>query len=266
MAQSIVDKLPKSLEIIGENISLSPIGKGIEIYVSNEHTFGTDAVLLQNFAGVKSKDKAVDLGTGCGIIPLLMLRDNPNLNVTGLEIAQNGVALAKASAERNRFKENFSVVLGDIKKPFENLPKGEFTLVTCNPPYKANGSGILSEMSAEKIARHETMCSLEDVVKAAAGLLKFGGRLCICHRPERLGEIFSLMTVHKIQPKKLRLVCKSEGNEPWLVLVEGRLGGGKGLRIAPNLNLYEKNGKLTAEMMSIYGSYANENKLKENSI
>ncbi len=252
--------LTGSLAGKGENISLSPIGEGIDIFVSKEHTFGTDAVLLSSFAGVKQRDKAIDLGTGCGIIPLLWLRDKAVTDVTGFEISKNAIALLTETVKRHSL--SLKVQQGDIKDIFSILPKAEYTLVTCNPPYKAEGRGILSDTAADKVARHETMCSLEDVIKAAAGLLKFGGRLALCQRPERLSEIFSLMTAYKIEPKRLRLVCKTEGTEPWLVLVEGRLGGGKGLRILPNLRLYEKDGKMTAEMLEIYGSFANESKLR----
>ena len=238
----------------GENFSLEPLGNGIEIYVSKNHTFGTDAVLLSHFASPKKSDTAVDLGTGCGIIPFLWFRDKAVASATGLEISPEGVALANASKIKNGNPDTLTFIEGDIKTPFECLKKGEYSLVTCNPPYKAAGAGIISESAADKKARHETACDLRDVIAAAAGLLKFGGRFAICQRPERLSEIFSLMTEYKLEPKKLRLVCKSEGCEPWLVLVEGRLGGGKGIRILPNLNLY-KNGELSEELLQIEGSY-----------
>ena len=239
----------------GENISLEPLGNGTEIFVSKNHTFGTDAVLLSHFANPKKSDRAVDLGTGCGIIPFLWFRDKAVTSATGLEISPEGVALANASKIKNGNPNTLNFIEGDIKSPFENLKKGYYTLVTCNPPYKAAGAGIISESAADKKARHETACDLRDVIAAAAGLLQFGGKFAICQRPERLGEIFSLMTEYKLEPKRLRLVCKSEGEEPWLVLVEGRLGGGKGIRIAPNLNLY-KNGELSQEMLKIQGVYS----------
>lgn len=246
-------------KIIGENISLQPIGGGIEIYVSKNHTFGTDAVLLSNFAEPKKSDKAVDLGTGCGIIPFIWMRDNSLTSATGLEISKEAVALANASLKQSAFKDKLCFFEGDIKVPFERLKKASYTLVTCNPPYKAAGTGIVSNGAAASNARHELLCDLEDVVTAAAGLLQFGGRLAMCQRPERLGEIISLMTKHKIEPKRLRLVCCREGDEPWLVLVEGRLGGGKGMRILPNLNMY-KDGKLTEEILKIEGPYCNMHK------
>ena len=254
MAQSIVKTEKLLTGDFDDNISLQPLGDGVEIFVSKNHTFGTDAVLLSHFANPKKSDRAVDMGTGCGIIPLLWMRDKALKYAAGLEISSEGVALANASRIKNNFEASLDFFEGDIKDPFVHLKKGDYTLVTCNPPYKAAGAGIISESDADKKARHETACDLRDVISAAAGLLKFGGRFVICQRPERLGEIISLMTEHKLEPKKLRLVCRSEGDEPWLVLVEGRLGGGKGMRILPNLNLY-KNGVYTEEMRSIEGVY-----------
>lgn len=261
MAQSIITTEKILSGECGENISLEPLGNGTEIYVSKNHTFGTDAVLLAHFANPKRSDKAVDLGTGCGIIPFLWHRDKAVASAVGLEISPEGIALANASKVKNGDPENLSFFEGDIKSPFENLKKNSYTLVTCNPPYKAAGAGIISESAADKKARHETACELKDVIAAAAGLLQFGGRFVICQRPERLGEIFSLMTEFKLEPKRLRLVCKSEGDEPWLILAEGRLGGGKGMRIAPNLNLY-KNGELTDEIKKIEGPYLEGSKNK----
>ncbi|MBQ4154441.1 MAG: methyltransferase [Clostridia bacterium] len=246
--------------MVGENISLQPLGGGAEIYVSKNHTFGTDAVLLSNFAKPRRSERAVDLGTGCGIIPALWMRDNSVAKAFGLEISKEAVALAEQTISYNGWQNKMSVINGDIRNPFLHLPKGEFNLVTCNPPYKASGAGLLSATSADKTARHETMCDLRDVISAAAGLLTFGGRLAICQRPERLGEIISLMAEHKIEPKELRLVCKTEGCEPWLVLVKGRLGGGKGMRILPNLNIYKQDGELSNEMLEIYGPYKLEYK------
>ena len=247
--------IPENLLKYGEKFSLEPIGNGTEIYVSANHTFGTDAILLSDFAAPKKSDCAVDLGTGCGIIPFLWMRDDRLSSAAGLEISSEAVALANASLEKNGYEDRLKFFEGDIKEPFVHLQKAAYTLVTCNPPYKAAGAGLSSRGAAALHARHEILCSLEDVITAAAGLLQFGGRLAICQRPERLGEIFSLMSQNKIEPKRLRLVCRKVGDEPWLVLVEGRLGGGKGLRILPNLYLYQ-DGTLTEEFLAIEGSYS----------
>lgn len=241
--------------MIGENISLQPLGNKYNIYVSKNHTFGTDAVLLADFANPKRNETMVDLGTGCGIIPMLMLRDNKVSSAFGLEISKEAVLLAEETIKENNLSARFKVFEGDIKFPFEHLQKGAYSLVTCNPPYKASGAGILSETKTDKVARHETLCNLEDVIKAAAGLLTYGGRFAICQRPERLGEIISLMSANEIEPKLLRLVTKKEGAEPWLVLVMGRLKGGKGMRVMPNLNVYNSDGNLSEEMLKIYGPY-----------
>lgn len=247
--------MAQGINAVGENISIQPLGNNAEIYVSENHTFGTDAVLLSNFAAPKRTDVAVDLGTGCGIIPALWMRDNAVKKVFGLEISEEGVSLAGATVKRNNWDEKMHIFEGDIKSPYIHLKKGAYNLVTCNPPYKAEGTGILSRTSTDKVARHETSCTLRDVVSTAAGLLTFGGSFAMCQRPERLGEIISLMVEYKIEPKLLRLVCKKEGCEPWLILVKGRLGGGKGMRIMPNLNIYSADGSLTEEIRTIYGPY-----------
>ena len=239
-------------ENIVEKTSLENLGNGCGIYVNKNHIFGTDAVLLADFAAPKKSDVAVDLGTGCGIIPMLWARDNAVLASCGLEIQSEAVNLAKRSAAEFGGENAPEFFCGDIKNPFDVLKKGQYTLVTCNPPYKANNAGIKSRQSASKIARHELLCNIEDVINTASKLLKFGGRLALCQRPERLSEILSLMAQYKIEPKVLRLVCKSEGKEPWLVLVAGRKGGGCGLRIMPNLNMYDASGNLTDEVKKIY--------------
>ena len=124
-----------------------------------------------------------------------------------------------------------------------------------NPPYKAEGAGILSEGQKDIVARHETMCTLEDVISAASHLLRSSGRLCLCQRPERLSDIICLMRQYKLEAKRIRTVSKKEGEEPWLVLVEGRRDAKSGLRILPPLFVYDKDGNLSEEMIKIYGDY-----------
>lgn len=232
---------------------LQPIGNGYNIYVSSQHTFGTDAVLLAHFANAKSGDRMVDLGTGCGIIPFLMLRDGRLKSAVGVDISSKAISLAEKTAAECGFSA-FSAVEADIKSLKGHVQQGCHTLVTCNPPYKAVGAGIKSSDPIEAAARHELLCSLEEIVSSAAKLLQTTGRLCMCHRPERLAELLSLMSGYGVEPKRLRLVCQRVGEEPWLVLVEGRRGGKAGLRIAPTLYI-EENGELSREMNEIYGPY-----------
>lgn len=236
-----------------ELIKKEPLGKDYFVYVTPHHTFGTDAVLLSNFAKAKKSDKMVDIGTGCGIIPLLMLRDNLLKNAIGIDISEEAIFLAnKTKTELNL--ENFSLLNTDLKDLKGKVEFGSNTLVTCNPPYKANGAGLKNPDKIDMVARHEVECTLEDIVSVAAKLLQTSGRLCMCHRPERLGELMHLMSKYGVEPKRLRLVCKENGFEPWLVLVEGRKCGKVGLRIAPTLYMYE-NGEYTEEILKIYGPY-----------
>ena len=235
-------------------VKKQPLGKGFFVNVSKNHTFGTDAVLLSHFAAAKKFKSHCDLGTGCGIIPLLLLRDNSNLKSVGVEISEEAVLLAKTSASEYA-PENFTVIHSDLKELKGKLPFGEFDLVTCNPPYKASGAGILSSGERDIVARHETLCTLEDVIETGCKLLKSSGSLCICQRPERLTDILDLMRKHRVEPKRIRTVSKKVGAEPWLILVEGKRDAKSGLRIMPPLFVYNENGDLSAEMLEIYGPY-----------
>lgn len=234
-------------------VKKEPIGNGRHIYVSPEHTFGTDAVLLADFAKAKKSDIAVDLGTGCGIIPFLMLRDGNLKSVCGVDIAEKAIELARNTAQEEGFL-NFSGIVADICDIKGKISFGDKTLVTCNPPYTAAGGGIKAQNSARLTARQETSCTMEDIVAVSSKLLRTGGRLCMCQRPERLGELITLMSKYKTEPKRLRLVAKSEGEAPWLFLLEGRRDGKVGMTVEPTLYLY-KNGELSAEMKRIYGPY-----------
>ena len=231
-----------------------PIGKDFFVYVSKEHTFGTDAVLLADFAATKKFKTHCDLGAGCGIISLLILRDENAESSVGVEISPEACKLALLSAKEFA-KGKFEVVNCNLLELKGKLPFGNFDLVTCNPPYKASGAGIKSSSERDIVARHETMCTLEDVIETGSKLLKSSGRLCICQRPERLSDIICLMRKHRVEPKRLRLVCKKEGSEPWLVLVEGKRDSKAGLRIMPPLFVYDGEGNFSEEMLKIYGPY-----------
>lgn len=234
-------------------IKKEPLGDGFFVYVSPRHTFGTDAVLLADFASARKRDTLVDLGTGCGIIPLLMLRDGNLQSAVGVDISSEAVSLALRTCSELK-AERLSVILSDLNELKGKLDFGCHTLVTCNPPYKAPNGGIKNPDSVKATARHETDCTLRDIVSVSARLLQTAGRLCVCHRPERLAELMSLMREYKLEPKRLRLVCQRKGEEPWLVLVEGRKCGNTGLRIAPTLYV-EENGGFSPEMLEIYGAY-----------
>lgn len=197
-----------------------PLGEKLNICVSDEHSFGTDAFLLSYFASPKKNDVVYDLGTGCGIIPVLWYRNTPPKKVFAIDIQPQAIEQLEITVKENALV-GFSPICADLKtlKPIELAD-----VVTCNPPYKAAGAGILSELSAEQIARHEILCDIYDVADTAARLLKFGGRLCICQRPERLCDVISAMKKSGIEPKRLRFVQKDASSAPWLFLIEGKKG------------------------------------------
>ena len=213
------------------SISLDKISPNIGVYSSEDHRFGTDAVLLAEFASPKKSDIIADLGTGCGIIPMLWCRDNQFVSAVGLEISQAAADLAsRSAAEFSNGK--VQIVCGDMRRIEEYLPREKFSLVTCNPPYFKKGSGL--ERAGEKgVARHDGECSLEDVAKAADFLLKYGGRICICQRPERLCDVFWALRKYGLEPKILQCVAKNTEADPWLCLVEAKKGGKSGLKVLP---------------------------------
>jgi tRNA1(Val) A37 N6-methylase TrmN6 len=193
------------------------LSEKIGIWTDNIHKFGTDAILLSEFANVKHNDIICDLCTGCGIVALQMCEYEPK-SITAVEIQRSAVNLLRKSIEDFNI-ENVFPVLSDLKLlKFEN----EFTLITCNPPYKKLGTGIENPNESERIARHEVACNIEDICKISSKMLKHSGRLCICNRPERLADVIFAMRKNNIEPKRLQFVSKDEKTSPWLFLVEGK--------------------------------------------
>ena len=238
-----------------ENFSYELINGKLKICTSNEHKFGTDAFLLSDFAQAKRKDRCVDLGTGCGIIPLLWFRemeDAPQV-AYGVDIQPQAIQQMKLTVEACDLQERLIPVEGDLKDLSPQLPADSFTLVTCNPPYKATNTGILNEADAHTIARHEILCNINDVCRAAARLLKFGGRLCICQRPERLLDTLEAMRNNKIEPKRLRFVQKKGDTAPWLVRVEGKKGSAPYMKVeAPFLIQAKDSDENSDELRRVY--------------
>ena len=232
------------------------LSDNIKIAVSSDHTFGTDAVLLSYFAKPKHKDKALDMGTGCGIIPLLWLRDEKQSGVHCLDIQENAIEQVKASIEINSLGDRLTPHLCDLRQIKDEFPAECFTLVTMNPPYKPVNTGIESLGESARIARHEVCCSIEDTVKAANYLLTYSGKFCMCHRPERLADVMTAMREYRIEPKRLRFVVDRKGEKPFLFLIEGRKGAKSFLAVESELVIKDENSKFTPEMLEIYGSYA----------
>ena len=228
----------------------------IDIYVNEDHRFGTDAVLLADFAAPYPSETVCDLCTGCGIIPLFFCKNRPPKRVYGVELQKEAVNLFKHSVKENKLEDKVFPIeadLTDLKALAEHIPRGSVDTVTVNPPYYKENSGKTKLSQAQRIARHEIACNLRQVTEAADFLLKYGGTLKMCHLPERLAEIFYLMQERNIQPKKLTLVYNKEGEKPWLALVSGKKGGKAGLDVGKPLVMRNANGEYTKELLNIYG-------------
>ena len=237
------------------NFTFETINKTLHICVSPEHKFGTDAFLLSDFAGIRRKDMAIDLGTGCGIIPLLWFREMEDApkEAWGMDIQPQAIEQMKKTVEACSLEGRLKPLHGDLKDLPDCLERGRFTLVTCNPPYKAANTGILNDQDAHTIARHEIMCGMDDVCAAAAKLLTFGGRLCMCQRPERVVDTLCSMRSHGIEPKRLRFVQKKGNTQPWLFLVEGRKGGKPYIQVEPPFLIQEPDsGEFSEELRRVY--------------
>lgn len=238
------------------NEHLEPLGNGIEVIVSPTHHFTTDTILLAHFANPKKNAKCVDLGSGCGTIPLLWSRFDKNLKITAVEIQSDAADMIKRSAEHNRLEESLTPLCADLRELKGKVPFGYFDVVTCNPPYKITGGGITNPEEGKLLARHEAMCTMEDVVKAASKLLQFSGSFCMCQRPERLTDALSLFRKYDLEPKELRLVQGRESKKPKLFLLKGKKGGKEGfLDVLPTLIIEKDDGSFTDEMNEIYGCY-----------
>ncbi|MFT3952272.1 MAG: methyltransferase [Oscillospiraceae bacterium] len=235
-----------------QNIAFSyeNIGKDIQVCISADHRFGTDAFLLADFAGARHKDNVLDLCAGNGIVGLLVWRNFAPAALTGIEIQPQAFEQMRRGAAASGL-DGFTPVLGDLRSFHAEKA---FDLVTCNPPYKADGMGRQNPAQAQAVARHELLCTLDDVCVSAARNLRFGGRLCLCNRPERLCDIMVSMRAHGIEPKRIRFVAKDTASAPWLVLAEGRKGGGAFLKVEPTLIVGgAAAGTYSEEMKRVYG-------------
>ena len=215
--------------------------------------FGMDAVLLSGYTKVKKGETVLDLGTGTGIIPILLSAKTEASHLTALEIQEESADMARRSVALNDLSEKITVVTGDIKEATKLFGKAVFDVVTCNPPYMNDQHGLKNPDMPKAIARHEVLCSLEDVVREASGVLKPNGRFYMVHRPFRLAEIFEQLKKYKLEPKAMQFVHPYVDKEPNMVLIECLKGGKPMIKIAPPLIVYQKSGVYTQEIYDIYG-------------
>jgi tRNA1Val (adenine37-N6)-methyltransferase len=214
--------------------------------------FGIDAVLLAGYAKMKQGEVALDMCTGTGVIPILMNGKTDGDKFVGIEIQPESAEMAQRSVRMNGLEENIFIQQGDIKELDKMYRLGSFDVVTCNPPYMQNGGGMLNEYTPKAIARHELLCTLEDVIAMADKMLRVGGRMYMVHRPTRLADIFTLARAYHLEPKRMRLVHPYVEKEPTLVLLELIKGGKPMLKVEPPLIIYMINGEHTPEINDIY--------------
>lgn len=226
---------------------------GIYVCTSKAHTFGTDAILLADFAAPSKSTKAVDFGSGCGIIPFLFHSHEKCEVIYAVELQKAGYDQTVAAASQQNI-EKIIPLHADLKDLKGRLPFGRFDLVTMNPPYKQVGGGILSSADSDRLARHESAANIYEIAMAGAQLLRFGGRLCFCQRPERLVDTIDAMRKANCEPKRLRFVHQRREEAPWLFLIEGKRGRKPDIVVEPPLYI-EENGEYSREYRRIYREY-----------
>ena len=215
--------------------------------------FGMDAVLLSGFAHVKRGEKVLDMGTGTGIIPLLLSAKTQGEHFTALEIQKEIAEMAARSVAMNHLEEKIEIVNGDIKEASRIFGGASFDVVTTNPPYMNDAHGLKNPTEVKAISRHEVLCTLEDVVREGAKVLKSGGRMYMVHRPHRLIEIISAMKQYKMEPKRMCMVHPFKDKEANMVLIEAVKGGGSWLKMEAPIIVYKEPGIYTDEIYRIYG-------------
>lgn len=235
-----------------------PLSPTLEIIVSPQHCFNTDTILLAWFSAPKHKDICCDFGTGCGTIPLLWESRYQPRHTYAVELQENAFSMASRSVAHNGLTEKITVLHQDIRELAESktAPFCEgLDLIACNPPYKEMGTGIVNPDASRAIARHECQCTIGDICRSAARSLRYGGKFCLCQRPQRLAEIMTAMANTGLEPKRLRLVQQRQDKAPSLFLIEGKKGGKPGIVVEPVLLIEGTDGDFSPEMQEIYGTY-----------
>ncbi len=223
------------------------------IQSSKGFCFGMDAVLLSGFVRGRKSDRIIDLGTGTGIIPILLRAKVGSTDITGLELRKESCDMAERSVALNDLEDDIHIVHGDICNATEIFGKDCFDIVTSNPPYFKYGGGLLNPDEGRALARHEIKCTFEDIARETKGLLKQGGSFYLVHRPDRLAEILDTLREHKLEPKRLKMVHSFIDSECTMFLLEAVSGGNPGMKVEKPLIIYKEMGVYTEEIHEIYG-------------
>lgn len=245
----------RTLTLVNSNERVDDLDRNGYKIIQNPEVFcfGIDAVLLAHFAKVTKKDQQIlDIGTGTGIIPILMHAIYQKGKYTGIDIQEEMVEMANRSLRLNELTEDIKIKHIDVKTIKGHFEGHSLDLVTTNPPYMKGTNGLKNEHPSKAIARHEVLCTLEDIIAAAGYVLKVKGKLCMIHRPQRLVDIICAMRANNIEPKRLRMVYPKPGQAPTMVLIEGIKGGNSEMRVEKPLIVYNEDGTHTDEIYEIY--------------
>lgn len=238
------------------------LGGGLVITTRGVHSFGTDAIVLADFASESSSEKLLELGTGCGIISLLLSKNKKIKKIHSVDIQEDAFLLCRENVEQNMLQNKINVFNIDLKNipESDDFTKGSYDAVVMNPPYKRADDGVISPDISKAIARHEIACNIDDIVLCASLMLNTGGNLYLCHRPERLTDVIFSMRKHGIEPKRLRFVQQNYYSKPNLFLICGKKGASNGISIDASIFIEDENGEVSPEMKRIMGDYYSENK------
>lgn len=242
--------------ILKENEKIEDLQcKGLKIIQNKKwFCFGMDAVLLANYCELKKGSKVVDLGTGTGIIPLLLYAKKNISLAIAVEIQTEVADMASRTVKLNNLEDYIKILNVDLKEITNHLEPYSFDAVISNPPYKLYNSGLQNPSDQKAISRHEIMCDLEDVIENASKLLKQYGKFYLVHRPDRLVDIMCLLRKHRLEPKNIRFVHPRVNDKPNLVLIQASKNGNKELKFAPPLYVYNEQGEFNDEIHTIYNS------------
>ena len=231
------------------------IGEHSVVFTDDVHSFGTDAVLLSDFSAPEKRDRVLEFGTGCGIVSLLWLRDPRAPAIDVLDVQPEAIALVQAAVVHDALQERLHPYCMDLRQAPELLGKKCYDLVVMNPPYQADGNGEQNAVPGRAVARHEILCSFGDICNTAAQLLNFGGKFCLCHRPDRLTDVLCALREAGLEPKRIRFCQQRVDKAPNLFLLEAKAGAKPGLVVEPPLLLQTEDGIETAEIKRIYHDY-----------
>ena len=216
--------------------------------------FGIDSILISNFVkGVKEQEKILDLGSGTGIISILLAGKKMLKNITGIEIQNEVAEMSERSIKLNNLQKRIKIINDDIKNLNKYFKKSEIDAIVTNPPYQKNNTGLKNEDEYKLISRHEVKCNLEDIIKVSSELLKDKGKFFMVHRAERIADIMFLLKKYNMEPKELQIVCSNKKSKPKLVLIEAVKNANEFLRVNNILYVYNDNGNYTDEILKIYG-------------